>query len=76
MVANGEPDVCDLDPGYEVAATIATDVRTLAQIWRGDTSWQRSLMDGSLTIEAPSELRRAVPTWLGQSSLAGVARPA
>ena len=36
MVADGEPDVCDFDPGYDVTATISTDVRSLAQIWRGD----------------------------------------
>ena len=76
IVANGEPDVCDFDPGYDITATIATDVRTLAQVWRGDVSWQRSLMDGSVTIDAQSDVRRATPTWLGQSSLAGIPRPA
>ncbi len=76
MVANGEPDVCDFDPGYEVTATIATDVGTLARVWRGDSSWQRSLLDGSVAISGPSDVRRAVPGWLGQSSLAGVPRPA
>jgi hypothetical protein len=76
MVASGEPDVCDFDPGYEVTATIETDVRTLAQVWRGDLSWDRAVVDGSVAISGPSEVRRAVPAWLGQSSLAGVPRPA
>ena len=76
VVADGEPDVCDFDPGYEVTATISTDVRSLAQIWRGDSSWQRSLLDGSVAISGPADVRRAVPGWLGQSSLAGVPRPA
>jgi DNA-binding HxlR family transcriptional regulator len=76
MVADGGTEVCDFDPGYEVAATVSTSLRTLTEIWRGDRSWQRSLLDGSVSIDAPSEVRRAVPTWLGQSSLAAVPRPA
>ncbi len=74
IVARGEPDVCDFDPGYDIAATITTDVRTLAHIWCGDVSWQRSMMDGSVTIDAQTDVRRAIPTWVGQSSLAGVPR--
>jgi DNA-binding HxlR family transcriptional regulator len=76
MVADGEAQVCDFDPGYEVAATVSTSLRTLSQIWRGDQSWQRSLMDGSVAIDASREVMRAVPIWIGQSSLAAVPRPA
>jgi hypothetical protein len=76
MVADGHADVCDFDPGYEVAATISTSLRALTRIWRGDQSWQRSVLDGSVSIDAPTDVRRAVPMWVGQSSLAAVPRPA
>ncbi|MGZ8801985.1 MAG: winged helix-turn-helix transcriptional regulator [Mycobacterium sp.] len=76
MVAEGDAEVCDFDPGYEVAATVSTSLRTLSQIWRGDQSWQRALLDASVSIDAGREVRRAVPNWLGQSSLAAVPRPA
>ena len=76
MVADGGPEVCDFDPGYEVAATVSTSLRTLTDIWRGDQSWQRALLDASVAIDARREVRRAVPNWLGQSSLAAVPRPA
>jgi DNA-binding HxlR family transcriptional regulator len=76
MVADGLADVCDFDPGYEAAATVSTSLRTLSQIWRGDQSWQRAVLDGSVSIDAPREVARAVPTWIGQSSLAAVPRPA
>jgi hypothetical protein len=76
MVADGGAEVCDFDPGYEAAATISTSLRTLSQIWRGDQSWQRAVLDGSVSIDAPREVARAVPTWIGQSSLAAVPRPA
>lgn len=76
VVADGKADVCDFDPGYDPAATVATSLRTLTQIWRGDVSWSQALRDGAVTINAPSEVRRAVPTWIGQSTLAAVPRPA
>jgi len=76
MVSEGEPDVCDFDPGYEVAATVETSLRTLTQIWRGDESWSRAMLNGAVTIHGTVDARRAVPTWLGQSLAAAVPRPA
>jgi DNA-binding HxlR family transcriptional regulator len=76
MVADGAAEVCDFDPGYEVAATVSTSLRALSQIWRGDQSWQRALLDGSVSIDARREVQRSVPNWIGQSALAAVPRPA
>jgi DNA-binding HxlR family transcriptional regulator len=76
VVADGKPDVCDFDPGYDVTATISTSLRTLTEIWRGDASWSRSQLDGSVQIDAPTDIRRSVPAWLGQSDSAAVPRPA
>jgi DNA-binding HxlR family transcriptional regulator len=76
MVADGGAEVCDFDPGYEVAATISTDLRTLSEIWRGDRSWQRALSDAAVSIDGVREVCRDVPTWIGQSGLAAVPRPA
>ncbi len=68
--------MCDFDPGYEVAGTIETNVRTLTRIWRGDVDWSHALLDGSVSVSGPAEVRRAVPTWIGQATLAAVPRPA
>jgi DNA-binding HxlR family transcriptional regulator len=76
MVADGGAEVCDFHPGYDVASTVTTSLHTLTRIWRGDQSWQRALLDGSVAIDGPSDVRRAVPTWIGQSTLAAVPRPA
>lgn len=76
VVSEGEPDICDFDPGYEVAATVETSLLTLTQIWRGDESWSGAIRDGSVTIHGTAETRRAVPEWLGQSLAAAVPRPA
>lgn len=73
---DGHVDVCDNDPGYDVTATISVSLRTLTQIWRGDAPWSRALSDGSVSIDGPSHVRRAVPAWIGQSNFAEVSRPA
>ncbi|MEO7351097.1 MAG: hypothetical protein ABIW17_04285 [Marmoricola sp.] len=51
-----------------------TSLRALTQIWRGDRSWEQALGDGSLVVEAPSEVRRALPRWVGQGTFAAVPR--
>lgn len=76
VVAEGRADICDFDPGYDVAATVSTNLRTLTQIWRGDTSWSRALLDGSAAISGTAEVRKALPRWIGQSKIAAIPRPA
>ncbi|MFD4182165.1 winged helix-turn-helix transcriptional regulator [Rhodococcus sp. NPDC058514] len=74
-VSGDEADVCDYDPGFEVTATVATTLRTLIEIWRGDRSWEQAQTAGLVTISGPSAVTRDVPGWLGQMNLAATARP-
>jgi DNA-binding HxlR family transcriptional regulator len=76
VVADGSADVCDFDPGYDVAGTVSTSLRTLTRIWRGDVGWAPALLDGGVAVSGPSDVRRAIPTWLGQGNSAAVPRPA
>jgi DNA-binding HxlR family transcriptional regulator len=76
MVSEGITDVCDFDPGYEVAATVETSLLTLIQLWRGDLSWSRAMLNGTMAIDGTAAVRRAMPGWLGQSQMAAVPRPA
>ena len=57
-----------------VVRELHTGLRTLTEIWRGDVSWQRALGSGATRIGGPSEVRRSVPTWIGQGSFAEVPR--
>jgi DNA-binding HxlR family transcriptional regulator len=68
----GEVDVCDFDPGFEKAASVHTSLRTLTEIWRGDRSWEHAIRDGSLVVDGPAEVRRALPRWVGQGIFAEV----
>jgi len=76
VVGDGEADICDVDPGHEVAGTVQTSLRTLTRIWRGDLGWSHALLDGSVAVSGPAEVRRAIPSWIGQGSSAAVPRPA
>jgi DNA-binding HxlR family transcriptional regulator len=76
VVADGRADVCDFDPGYEVAGTVETSLLTLTRVWRGDIGWTRAMRDGSVALTGPADVRRAIPMWIGQGGLADVPRPA
>ncbi|WKG05480.1 helix-turn-helix domain-containing protein [Mycolicibacterium sp. HK-90] len=76
VVADGQADVCDFDPGHEVAGTVQTSLRTLTEIWRGDVGWARAVLDGRVALSGSADVRRAIPKWLGQSTAAAVPRPA
>jgi DNA-binding HxlR family transcriptional regulator len=75
VVAEGTADMCDFDPGYDVAGTVETNLRTLTRIWRGDVGWSRALLDGSVALSGPADVRRAIPSWLGQSRNSATPRP-
>ena len=71
-----EADVCDLDPGYPVAVTVTAGLRSMVRVWRGDLSWPDALRAGSVEVQGPEALRRAVPGWFTLSGFATVPRPA
>jgi DNA-binding HxlR family transcriptional regulator len=70
-----EADVCDTDPGFPVALTVRTSLRRLIEVWRGDVSWSSAVRSGSLDVQGPAELRRAMPRWFTWSPFASVPRP-
>ncbi len=78
VVSEGEVDVCDADPGYPVAATVRTGLRTLTRIWRGELGWRQALRSGSVVVDGPVAVQRALPRWIGESTLtrAAAAPPA
>lgn len=68
-------DVCDEDPGFEVDLRVATDLRTLVQVWRGDREWSGAARSGDLRVTGPRTLTRALPGWFQLSVFAAVPRP-
>lgn len=75
VVVDGDVDVCDYDPGFDVTATVVTSLRDLTAIWRGDVTWPTALRSGLVDVVASHGIRSAVPIWLGQGNMAQVPRP-
>lgn len=76
ICVNGDDvDVCEDDPGFEVAATVATSLRALTGVWRGDRSWSEAIRSGEVQLDGPGGVRRQLPEWIGQSLLSAVPRP-
>jgi DNA-binding HxlR family transcriptional regulator len=75
VITRDETDVCDEDPGYDVAVSVTTPLRTMVRIWRGDTAWLDALRAGTVQVQGPAALRRAVPDWFTLSDFAPVPRP-
>ena len=71
-VSGDEVDVCDVDPGFDVTATVRTSLRAMTEIWRGDRAWGDALRAGRVEVRHRARWRRAVPGWIGQSLLAAV----
>lgn len=69
-------DVCDFDPGHDISVTVSGSLRRMVEVWRGDLSWSQALGSGTVEVEGPTELRRALPAWFPPSRFAAVPRPA
>lgn len=75
VVSGDEAQVCDYDPGFGVTVAVATSLRTMTLIWRGDLDWQQAIGTRAVVLTGAAEVRRGLPTWLRPGTFAGVPRP-
>ncbi len=75
VIHDDEVDICDDDPGFPGTLHVRCDLPTLVRIWRGDQTWGEALRAGVLSVDGPSRMQRALPSWLQLSPFAGVTRP-
>jgi DNA-binding HxlR family transcriptional regulator len=57
-------EVCLTHPGGDIDLHLSSDVRTLTNIWMGNTTWASALRTGTLKLAGHPELGRALPRWL------------
>jgi DNA-binding HxlR family transcriptional regulator len=69
---NGERELCLKNPGKGVDIQIRADVRTLAEIWAGDTAMRAAIKDGRLQLSGNPLLVRTVALWLRIGLLAKI----
>lgn len=67
-----ERELCVNHPGCDADVQIRTDVRTLTEIWAGDTAVAAARRDGRLQLSGSPALIRSLPAWLGACSMAHI----
>jgi DNA-binding HxlR family transcriptional regulator len=73
VLENGkERELCAENPRKGVDLQIHSDVRTMAEIWAGDTEIRVAKKDGRLKLSGDPALSRTLSSWLRISLLAGV----
>lgn len=65
-------DLCSVDPGFDVDLYLATDLRTMTEIWMGYTSIAQAKREGRLSITGNRELESSLRSWLTLSRFAKV----
>jgi DNA-binding HxlR family transcriptional regulator len=65
-------DVCLTHPGGDVDLHLSSDVRTLTDVWMGNTTWASAIRGGTLRLTGSREVRRALPRWLKLNTFAHV----
>ncbi|MBI2515459.1 MAG: transcriptional regulator [Opitutae bacterium] len=70
--ADGERELCVDHPGHASDVQIRADLRTVAEIWIGDTDIQAARRDGRLRLSGEPALLRSLPIWLRPGALAHV----
>ena len=61
---NRERELCVDHPGKEVDIQIRTDLRTMAEIWAGDTLVHSAKRNGRLQLSGNPTLVRTLSSWL------------
>jgi DNA-binding HxlR family transcriptional regulator len=74
--ANGEIDLCSVDPGFDVDLYASCDLRTMTAIWMGYDTVKRVLASGALLLTGDAKIAKNMQVWLGLSPLAKVERMA
>jgi hypothetical protein len=67
-----EPDLCSVDPGFDVDLYLSTDLRTMTEIWMGYAAIPRAKEDGRLDVTGDKRLESHLGTWLKLSPFAKI----
>lgn len=69
-----EVDLCLFDPGYEVSLEIDAEVEALARVCLGHWGLLDAMRAGGVEVHGAPHLRNALPSWLGVTRFAGMAK--
>ncbi len=63
VVDRGEPSVCVSHPGFDPDLVVTTTTPALAEVFSGRSGWGDAVAAGSVRVEGPPRLVRALPRW-------------
>lgn len=75
VIADGEVDVCDADPGDDVSVEVRCSLRAMVRFWRGDIEWPALLLTETARVFGPSHLLRSLPGGSGRHGRPRVSAP-
>ena len=61
------PDLCAVEPGFDIDLFVRTDLRTMTAIWMGLDSVAKAVDDERLVLTGNRDLQRTMVEWLGFS---------
>ena len=70
VIQGNSLDLCVNDPGKEVDVYFTSSVKTLADIWMGESSYKQAQKDGSMIIVGEQQLTRNITSWMANSIFA------
>jgi DNA-binding HxlR family transcriptional regulator len=70
VIHDNKREVCDDNPGHEVDVYLRTTLRTLSEIWWGDTGLMQACKDGRLKVGGSVAYTRHLARWFPISSFA------
>lgn len=71
-----EVDLCIKDPGYEVSLEVDGTVAAFAHVCLGHMGLLQAMRDGDVEVRGAPRYRNALPSWLGVTRFAALARNA
>ena len=70
VVENGEADLCRDDPGRELTVVVDSTVRSLTEVWTGDSDPAIEIAAGRLNVQGAGRHGAKLWNWLGRSAFA------
>ena len=63
VLDRGEASVCLQHPGFESDIVVTSTTAALNLVFQGYESWGHAVADGSIAVDGPTRLVRALPRW-------------
>jgi DNA-binding HxlR family transcriptional regulator len=72
LAENGDIDLCVDDPGFDPDVTFNSDLKTMTQLWLGDTTIDKAESSGKLELIGSSQLIRDISEWFMFSGFSSI----